>query len=101
MGHVPKQKNNKPERFWFDNIKGMTVNDSTVHTVAKAIGGTVEGSIITVPGGHGEMVIRKGDFIGVDQVGTWHIVRLTGLTNEEEMLNLGKPKKTNQVYRGA
>lgn len=100
MGHVPKQKNNKPERFWFDNIKGMTVKDDTIQSVAKAVGGTVEGSIVTVPGDKGELVIRKGDFVGTDQVGTWHIVRLTE-ANAEEMQTLGKPKKTNQVYRGA
>lgn len=98
----PKHKHhNKPERFWFDNIKGMTVKDDTIEAVAKAVGGTVEGSLITVQGGHGEFVIRKGDFVGVDQVGTWHIVRLTELTNADELQTLGKPKKNHQVPRGA
>lgn len=84
-----KQKSNKPARFWFDDVKGMTVDDKNLQTVAKTIGGAVEGNLVTVQGGHGELVIRKGDFVGTDQVGTWHIIRLTEVS-AGEMTNMGK-----------
>lgn len=101
MGNVPKihKTAKQPDRIWFDDIKGMTVDDKTIRTVAKAVGGTVEGNLVTVLGNHGERVIRKGDFVGTDQVGTWHIVRLNELTNEQEMLSLGK-KGNAQTLRG-
>ena len=86
---VVKHKGNKPGRFWFDDVKGMTVDDKNLQTVAKAIGGSVEGNLVTVQGGHGELVIRKGDFVGTDQVGTWHIIRLTEVS-AGEMTNMGK-----------
>lgn len=85
----PVKQKNKPSRFWFDDVKGMTVDDKNLQTVAKAIGGSVEGNLVTVQGGHGELVIRKGDFVGTDQVGTWHIIRLTEVS-AGEMTNMGK-----------
>lgn len=96
---VVKHKGNKPGRFWFDDVKGMTVDDKNLQTVAKAIGGSVEGNLVTVQGGHGELVIRKGDFVGTDQVGTWHIIRLTEVSGGE-MANLGnKGHVENYVVR--
>lgn len=89
MVNIQKNKGkNRPDKFWFDNITGMTVTDQNTKIVADAVGGKVEGELITVPGGHGELVIRRGDFVGTDQVGVWHIVR-TNSVGKNEMMSMG------------
>lgn len=73
------------DEFWFDNIAGRVVNSNNLEEIAEAIGGKVEAHLVTVGGGHGEIVVRIGDIIGVDQVGKWHIVRLDYLDTNEEL----------------
>lgn len=73
------------DEFWYDDLQGRIVNHETIEDVAKAVGGKVEGNFITVNGSHGEIVIRLGDFIGVDQIGKWHIVRVNYLDTNEEL----------------
>lgn len=73
------------DEFWYDDLHGRVVSHESIEDVAKAVGGKVEGEFITVNGSHGEIVIRLGDFVGVDQIGKWHIVRVKYLDTNEEL----------------
>lgn len=74
---MAKQIKNNNDPLWFDDITGIHVNKETLKTVADIVGGRLEGDLVAVKGAHGELVIRIGDYVGVDQKGVWHIIRLS------------------------
>lgn len=88
MGNVPGYTNTikkSQDEFWYDDIVGRLVDTESIQEIAEAVGGKVEGEIIAVNGAHGEIIIRNGDIIGVDQVGKWHILRAEIVMSNEEL----------------
>lgn len=94
-----KQIKTDNDPFWFDDLIVMAVRKDTLKTVAEITGGRVEGDLVTVRGNHGELVIRNGDYVGIDPKGMWHIVRLNVTSDPEELRKRAENIVLRPTYR--
>lgn len=89
MKHNSKINNKAIASVWVDEIEGAPLNANTADDIAKWIGGSVIANgqaFVSMPTPRGELLVREGDFVGKDQNGKWHLVRL-------KEVPLNKPQK--------
>lgn len=79
MQHNSRIVNKEIESVWVDEIEGLPLTEGNADEIARMVKGSVifNGKpFATIPTPRGELLVREGDFVGKDQRGNWHIVRL-------------------------
>lgn len=97
MQHNSRIVNKKIESVWVDEIEGLQLTENNVDELADMVKGSVifNGKpFVTIPTPRGELLVREGDFVGKDQRGNWHIVRLRDTSKDE--IDKGEKKKSGE-----
>lgn len=98
MQHNSRIVNKEIESVWVDEIEGRPLTDSNADEIANMVKGSVilNGKpFVTIPTPRGELLVREGDFVGKDQRGNWHIVRLRDTSKDGSSKSNAKQKEKN------
>lgn len=102
MQHNSRIVNKEIESVWVDEIEGRPLTNSNADEIANMVKGSVilNGKpFVTIPTPRGELLVREGDFVGKDQRGNWHIVRLRDTYKDGSSKSNAKSKEKNSKQK--